>query len=81
MVETHTPLTDRRGEEKRWAEWRGWLVQRKTGGAKGPCRAAAGGLGGLKGGRARAAKRRLSRGRRLTGRRPPLDDRSRIDTP
>ncbi len=48
-LEILPPLTDKWGEEKRWAEWRSWIEARKRGD-----RTAAAAKGGRAGGKARA---------------------------
>ena len=52
----HPPLVDKWGEEVRWQRWQEWLVRRKMGAGGKPNRVAAGRIGGLKGGKARAEK-------------------------
>ncbi len=54
-VEIPPPLTDKWGEEERWRRWRQWGERRKMGGEDSG-KAVAGRKGGLKGGKARAAK-------------------------
>ncbi len=59
-LEIPPPLTDKWGEEKRWAEWRSWIAARKRGD-----RTAAARKGGQAGGKARAAKLSAERRREI----------------